>query len=152
MGAGSYPAGFGMAGVDPAFMPPSPVTPTIAAIQFDPATRQHVQNADGTMAEAHPVDALVVNLLFYEQGSVKSAPTLGQRIRARCNRVDPAKVPAIVTEEVRAVLLPLIQAGDIDLISVDTDTSTPGRLLDAVTYRNLRAPGAPTLTARSNAQ
>ena len=141
MGAGSFPAGMGGAGVDPSYVPLSaPAYTPPRALMFDPRVRQFVQNADGSMADVHPVDAQVVYLLFFEAKSSPSQPALGTRIRKRITRVNPKQIPAIVLDEVKTTLGKLIAAGDITLVSVTVDQNSPGAVFYTVSYVNLRDP------------
>lgn len=146
MGAGTFSAGSGGAGVDPGYVPPPPPAYTLPrALKFDPSVRQFVQNADGSMADIHPVDAQVAYLLFFEAGSSPSQPTLGTRIRQRTTRVNPKQVPAIVLDEVRSALGKLIAAGDVRLVTVTVDQTSPGAIFYTVSYVNLRDPATDIL-------
>lgn len=145
MGAGQYPAGafpggpFERAGVDPVWVGAPPAPPArIRAVKFDPATRTFVMNADGTMYDIHPIDQQVALLLWVERGSMPSAATVGQRIRARIARVSPGQIPNIVRDEVRSTLSALIAAKAIQLLRVDVKTFAGGRTELAVFYRNLQ--------------
>lgn len=142
MGAGSFGAGLGHAGMDPLILlAPPPVIVTPRALKFDPRTKQFVRNADGQMADVHPIDQAVAFLLWVEQNSVPSRPSLGARVRARTARADPRLIPGIVTDEVTTTLRPLANRGDITLLSVVVDTATnPGLVAYAATYVNLRDP------------
>lgn len=152
MGAGSFPAGFGPAGADPVYVAGAVIPPVLPrALKFDPQTRRFVQNADGSMADIHPVDQQVIFLLFFERGSIPSQPTLGTRLRARIERLDPRKVPGVALDEVKQALNPLILAGDVRLVSVVSDTTFPARGLFVVTYVNLRDPATNILTPLANA-
>ncbi len=139
MPAGSSPAGAGPAGFDPTVTSPPSDPATTRALRFDLATRRFVEDGTGGFVDVHPVDQKVALLLGTEQGSLPSTPTLGQRYRKRVNGIDPKKIPAVVLDETRVTLAPLIAAGDIVLLDVQTDASIRGRVVIAVTYRNLRS-------------
>jgi hypothetical protein len=114
------------------------------ALQFDPNKRRYIQNADGTMAELDTVDASVTLLLGIEYGSIGTAPTFGQKLRAVLNRVSPARQQTIAFQEVARVLSAHITAGDIALLSVTVQPSNSlGQLAVFVKYQNLRASGQP---------
>jgi hypothetical protein len=151
MPAGSYGAGVGPAGYDPATQSPaSEVAPT-RALRFDLATRRFVEDGAGGFKDIHPVDQKVAFALGTEQGTLPSVPTFGQRYRARVNGIDPKQIPAVVADETRVVLGDLLAAGDIALLSVETDASVRGRVLIAVTYANLRDPNRTRVTFRTQA-
>lgn len=141
MGAGSFPAGRGRAGFDPAYLPPAPQVITLPrALEYDPSIRGYTMNADGTFVDLHPVDQQVAFLLFPEQGSVPSENDLGTRLRKRLERCDPAQIPNIALDEVRTALKAPIAAGDVLLVSVTTDATVRGRVITKVIYVNLRLP------------
>lgn len=156
MGAGSFPAGEGFAGFDPGYTPPAAplALRTPVAIEYDPATRTYVvQASDGTLVEIHPIDQQVAILLTIEDGSVPSTTGTGARFRKLVARADPANIPGIALNEAKRVLADLITSGDIELVSVTTDTSVPGRVYIYVEYKNLRLASAPnrTVTVASHA-
>jgi hypothetical protein len=145
MPAGSSGAGVGPAGYDaPVTSPASDITRT-RALRYDLATRRFVEDGTGGFVDVDPIDQKVALLLGTEQGTVPSVPTLGQRYRKRVNGIDPKAIPNVVLDETRVVLAPLLAAGDIALLDVQTDASFRGRVLIAVTYRNLRSAVATTL-------
>ena len=142
MGIGIFQAGRGKAGTDPVQDPsaPSAATAYPRALKLDLQQRAYVINADGTLADVHPIDASVVHLLGIEQGAIASAKSFGHRLRTRLNRISPLLIPTTAEDEVRAVLSPLISGRDILLVAVAVDASTAGKILIAVTYTNLRDP------------
>jgi hypothetical protein len=150
MPAGSYGAGFGGAGFDPIVVSDSTLGAPTRALRYDLATRRFVEDGTGGFVDVHPIDQKVAFLLGTEQGSLPSVPTLGQRYRARVNGIDPRLIPAVVLDETRLVLAPLLAAQDIELLDVQTDAASfRGRVVIAVTYRNLRDPLHPVLTFRT---
>jgi hypothetical protein len=142
MGAGSFPAGYGPAGFDPAFVPdvrPAPFMPR--ALVYQPTTQRfELFDKNGNQVDIHPVDQIVAVRCFIERGSSPSNPTLGDRLRALTARKDPRQVPQIALQEVRRLLGDLVTAGDIKVTSVYVDQSIPGRKQFAITYVNLRDP------------
>lgn len=147
MGAGQFPAGLRkqQAGLDPQVLTPTAAVPAFpTALKFNPQTRQYIQNADGTMAEIDTVDASVALLLGIQYGSLVTAATFGQKLRAVLDRIPPARQQTVAMQEVARVLGPHITAGDIKLISVTVQPSNAlGQLAVFVTYQNLRASGQP---------
>ena len=135
-------AGVGPAGFDAPVVSPASNTTRTRALRYDLATRTFVEDGTGGFVSTDPIDQKVALLLGTEQGTVPSVPTLAQRYRKRVNGVDPKQIPAIVLDETRIVLAPLIAAGDIQLLDVQTDASFRTRVLIAVTYRNLRSGNA----------
>lgn len=61
--AGDYDYGEDDYGDDVPELAPSPARPALRALFFDPATRQHAMDADGSFKQIHPVDAAVINAL-----------------------------------------------------------------------------------------
>jgi hypothetical protein len=139
MPAGSLGAGVGPAGYDPPVTSPASDPTRTRALRYDLATRTFVEDGTGGFVSIDPIDQKVALILGTEQGSVASVPTLGQRYRARVNGIDPKQIPAVVLDETRIVLAALISAGDIALLDVQTDAHVRGRVVIAVTYRNLRS-------------
>lgn len=147
MGAGQSHAGLRLqrAGLDPQNLTATVAIPDYpTGLQFDPNKRRYIQNADGSMAELDTVDASVTLLLGIEYGSVGTAPTFGQKLRAVLNRVTPARQQTIAFQEVARVLSAHITAGDIALRSVTVQPANSlGQMAVFVTYQNLRASGQP---------
>lgn len=141
-GAGSSPAGATPAGLDVVVQAPTQRAPAPAALRLDLGTRDFVV-IDGAYAELHPVDQEVLLALGIEKGKLASTPDVGNRIR-RNRRVAPAILETVVRNDVRLDLAHLLDAGKIELLAVDVDTSVRGQTKVAITYRNLRLnPGAP---------
>jgi hypothetical protein len=166
MGAGVYPAGYGPAGLDvvlpPGASPPVGLTPiqyypralgvsTPLVLAYNPQVLGFVQNADGTLQGVHPIDQQVALALFIEYGSIKSAPTVGSKLRALLNRVDPNRAQAIAGGEIARCLGTLIAQNAILLLNLRLEQSNPGRWLVAVAYTNLKDPrynpGNPALSS-----
>jgi hypothetical protein len=77
VGAGSFPAGFGPAGVDPvvASEPSGPFTPP-AAIYIDLGTAD-AKVVAGVWQSMHPVDQAVQLSFGVRRGTIRSAPNVG---------------------------------------------------------------------------
>lgn len=155
MGAGTFPAGFGLAGLDPVqppgASPPVGLTPiqnyqqalgvsTPLVLAYNPQVLGFVQNADGTLQGVHPIDQQVALALFIEYGSIASAPTVGSKFRALLSRVDPKRAKAIASGEVGRCLGRLIAQNAIVVLNVLLDQSVPGRWVIALAYTNLLDP------------
>lgn len=154
MGAGEFPAGFGLAGADPL----NPVSDTIygrapaRAIFFDLLTRRFV--FDGSRArDMHPITQRAIFLIGIELGSVPSSPTVGNRFRKRLSRVPAAKMDAIALDETKVAWKALLDSGDIAILSVATDSKTQrGRVTIAISFVNLRDPKTDRRNPGLNAQ
>lgn len=141
--AGHAPAGVGIPVQTGAPPPRSP----FAAPCYDLASRQVLQNADGSFQSIHPVDLKARLALGVLLGTISSAPTVG------CDWSAPRQTstaPKELENDVNVALASLIQNGDVKLVAVSIDQSVPGRTLRLVDYLNLRLPGsaARTLTGR----
>ena len=132
-------AGIGPAVVGPALAPstaPSPGKQWGAPV-YDLATRQILQNADGSFPSMHPVDVQVLIALGVKLGSIPSKPTAGSGNSAL--RQD-SKAAAALTNDVTVALSALVKRGDIRVVGVTIDMSIQGRTIRSVDYLNLRLP------------
>jgi phage gp46-like protein len=145
MGAGSFPAGLGGAGLDPVYLPTPAAQPLPPrALFYDPRLRQFsLTDALGNQFDVHPVDQIVALRLTSYQGQSTSQTTLGTRLRTISQGLSPDRAQQLAQTEVQRVLQDLIDAGDIRLISVVADVSVYSRTQFAVTYVNLRDPANP---------
>lgn len=105
------------------------------ALQFNPQTRQHVLNADGSMASLHPVDAHVVNALFIALGKLPASTGSGVALWKIESPHDP-RAQAQATDLVTQALADLIDTRDITLVSVLLETQGEHTTLIAVEYVN----------------
>ena len=135
MGFGSFPCGVGPFGLDPTSETPRRKASRPTALAFDGMRRDFVLDERGQYKGAHPVDAKVFLLLRTVQGSIRSAPDVGQTVGA-IRYIDEQRIQAQVEDRVRRVLAPLVAAGEIAVRSIEVDTSTRGRILFAVDYVN----------------
>jgi hypothetical protein len=140
MGAGTFPAGFAGAGANPVQAPSTSQNKATRppALYFDPGARGFLTAPDGSLVAAHPVDQSVALAMFFDEGSIPSAPKTGNRFRKLLNRVDPARIDAIVQSEAQRVLGRFIARGDIVLQSVKAQMEQHGRFYVTVAYINLR--------------
>lgn len=149
MGAGAFPAGRGLAGLDPVAAPsPAPGrTPAPSALYYDPATRAFAVDTDGNpVGGMLPVDQAVALALAVPLGAIASVPDQGIGLLAAVNAVAPARRAAVATNVVRDHLSSLIRAGAVELLGVEVQAQPPARLMLAVTYRRLQVPSAPPTT------
>lgn len=139
MGAGDFDAGLGLAGEDPlpALTPPRNVQPPVA-LWFDGASADFLlDTGTGLYVPLHPVDQAVALALCIREGTLGSAPEVGNQLRT-IRKLGPTTA-ATADTMVRNALSNLVQNKDIDLRKVEVQTRTPqGALLVAVTYHNLR--------------
>lgn len=150
MGAGDLPAGMEDAGDDITPGAASArVTPFWNALLIDPTTRDFPRDADGNYIALHPVDARVELAMMVVQGTIATAPDLGNALR-NIAYITSSTVKE-VTYEVRNALNDEVLGGNIRIVSIRVDTSIPGRILVELQYVNLRANarGAPTRTVRA---
>lgn len=150
-----FPAGFGLAGLDPVqppgASPPVGLTPlqsyaqalgvaTPLVLAYSPVVQGFVQNADGTLQGVHPIDQQVALALFIPLGSIPSAPKVGANFAGVLSRVDPQRAKAIATSELNRCLASLIAQNSILLLNFDVTVTAPGRFILAVAYTNLKDP------------
>ncbi len=137
MGAGDTPAGDSPAGHDevPAPGPAAKQRPA-GAILYDGARRDYVVGADGQYKTIHWVDQKVALALVIKESDVSAVPTLGSRLR-RIQRGSHLQLQTSAEDAVRLALRPMIEAREVELVSVEVTTPTRGRLLVAISYRNL---------------
>ena len=137
-GAGTFGAGLEPAGLDPvgAFSPKPSLGTQPRALLFNITTRQHVINADGTMASVHPVDQRVTLALGVKLGSIPSAPGVGNKLRT-ITRGSLAQLTAQANDYVEQALIAMTTAKEISVISIGVFAPQPGQLIVQVTYTNL---------------
>lgn len=138
MGFGSYPAGFGPAGMDPTAASGAPLPLKEGAPAFDGNTRNFVQDAaNGDFARQHPIDAKFFNRIRTRLGSVRSVPGLGQGVGNQ-QWIDPKTELAFVTDQVNLASADMVEAGEIALRGVTVDLTVRGRVAFQVDYTNLQ--------------
>lgn len=144
---GLFTAGFGTTpfAADAVAPPSAPLATSVpAALTFDQKSRSFLQNADGTMASAHPVDQEVALALGIEWGTIASAKDVGHKFRKILRASGPSTVAAVKDEVNRVLARPLARK-DIALLGVDVDTTkVRGRILVFVRYKNLRTTAVQT--------
>lgn len=139
--AGLTLAGTQLAGAEALPALSAPVKRTaITAILYTPSTRAFSPNV-----AMHPVDQAVSIALTVALGALKSVP--GQGIAKVSLRAPAATLNRRALDAVRAAIKRQLDAGDIQLLSVEPiiDSSSSGRLILAVSYRNLRTNTTPTV-------
>lgn len=144
MPAGTTYAGAGPAGADPvgALSAPAILIQTSNAALWDVATKSVLVDAtSGLVKRIHWVDQAVALALGIPIGSLSSQPTLGHTLRL-IKRGDGPTLKAEVDDAVRLALKTLLDAGDIVVISVVTTTPIRSQIVVAVSYMNMRLPGA----------
>lgn len=134
-GFGELPCGAAPCGLGAAVQTPPRRRSVPQALAFDGPRRNFVIDERGQYKGAHPVDAKVFLLLRTVQGSIRSAPDVGQTVGA-ITHIDQQTIQADVEDRVRRVLAPVVAAGEILVRSVVVDTSTPGAIFFAVNYVN----------------
>lgn len=136
MGAGSFAAGLGLAGLDPLppANPPRNVSPP-AALYFDGASRGFPLDAQGHYLGIHPVDQAVAVALIVSLGSLSSAPEVGAAFTS-IKRVGPSTV-ATATDYANRALATLVQAKKIQILGIVVTTPTRGSIVVTVSYVNL---------------
>ena len=149
MGIGDYPAGEEPAGDDIPSVTPSAVRSRPLALQFDPVSRAHLIDSEtGRYVELHPVDAKVVNALFWTLKKIPGVPGSGagwDRIKSpyAINAAETAK------DVVKVALRPMTQAKDITIISIRYEPQRETASFCEVSYVNHRKDSA-TVTRRVN--
>ncbi len=139
MGAGTFPAG-SPAGFDPVYKPASaapPISPR--ALKYDPSIRQFVlYDERGNLIDVDPVDQIVALRLTTFVGQSGSQPDLGTKLLQITANISPERIPQAAQNEVARVLADIVAAGDVRLVSVDTQVGPNGRYIFLVSYVNLR--------------
>lgn len=139
--AGTFPAGFGPAGVTPVYKP-LPATPLAVprAVKYDPSVKGYVLTDNtGNIADVHPIDQIVATRATTEQGQSGSDLTLGQKILARWKFTFPDQKLAVATQEMNETFADLIEAGDISDLNVALSVNVNGAKVVILKYHNLRS-------------
>lgn len=135
-GAGGSAAGTGPAGFSPIDAPsPSKVGSPPRATNYDPVIRDFTTTS-GFYDAVHPIDQAVVLALMIEQGSLKSAPTVGQRYR-KAKRASGAAFTSEIEDLTRQALKRLTDTQKIKILSIEVDAKTRGQTRVQVSYMNL---------------
>lgn len=142
MSAGFSPAGYVPAGFSPGVVPePLPAGTPPHALYLDPSVMDFPRGDDGRYLSVHPVDQKVELRLLVQQGSIRSAPTLGSTLRdiAIGTREAMTRAARVIVD---AALSDLVSAGEVEVVSVVAFASAPNRARVEVQYRNLLLPDA----------
>lgn len=137
MGAGSFAAGLGLAGLDP--LPPQNqprnVSPP-AALYFDGASKGFPLDSNGHYLSIHPVDQAVALALLVKLGSLASAPEMGAAF-ASITKILPSTV-ATATGYANTALQTFVTNQQIKILDIAVTTGSPkGSFSVTVTYINL---------------
>lgn len=134
MGAGSYGAGLGPAGHDPATTTARTTRTLPRALKLDPESRDYVVE-DGFLADEHPVIHRAKHLLAIRRRSLASAPNVGFPSDALAFATeDSARTEA--EDAAHLALKVLIDAADLRIDGVTVDEPFTGKIYIDVT--NLR--------------
>jgi hypothetical protein len=136
MGAGSSPLGAAPAGFDELAATAASLVKRPAALKIDGQTKDFVSDGAGGYETVHPVDAKFFNRLRIAQGSISSAPGLGQGISS-LQWIDPLTINAFVTDQVTLATQDMVDAGEVKIHQILVDTQTRGRVMFQVDYTNL---------------
>lgn len=90
----------------------------------------------GRYLSRHWVDSAAYFYLRIEQGSIKSAPQIGQRI-TKIKYIDKHSAPSLVSDLVLEAWAPLLSRGVIRVVSIPVDLSHPGAIFYQANYVNL---------------
>lgn len=139
-GAGDSSAGTGPAGFAPIgpFSTRKTTTPP-RATNYNPFTKDFTTSVTNGVAlydAIHPVDQQVILALSIPLGSLKSAPTVGHRLR-EVNRLSGPQLERAVQDRIRLALKSLVDRGKISILSVEVDVHVSGQLKVATSYQNL---------------
>lgn len=144
---GAGVCGEGDAGEDEPIPAASMRRATPAAVLWDPELRYTLLDGDGRPTEIHPVDAWVIYQLGLEYGSIPASPATGNRIRKALAAVSADQRQQTAYYETRVALQQGIDAGDVELLSVEVDV--PRKDLVTTRYRNRKLSDDRTLIRRS---
>lgn len=134
---GDLNAGEGMGGEGIAAPLPSPVLTRPRALKFDPSTRTHTKNANGTYADLHPVDAVVALCIFVASGQVKSASKLGLNWKA-IGSPHHIRAKRTAQDMVKLALAEPLKRKDITIMSIEFETRGAYTVMLVVNYVNER--------------
>lgn len=136
MGAGDDLAGNLPAGDDLTFLlPPGRVVPAWQGLLLDTETRDYPIDANGFYIPLHPIDVRVRNAMIVIAGSIKTAPSVGNKILAE--RFITSQSVTNARYEVNRVLKDEIAAGNIEIVDLTvTEQGTSGLRVE-LSYYNL---------------
>jgi hypothetical protein len=107
-----------------------------ASLAFDGSTRDYMRDpVTGFYLSRHWVDSAAFFWLFVEQGSVRSAPGIGQTI-TKIRYIDNTTTQQ-VQDRVLSAWSGLLSRGVIQVVSIDVDLSIRGTILYQANYKNL---------------
>ena len=136
--AGDMDAGEGMGGEAMPVPVASPIITRPRALRFDPTTRTHLMNDDGTTyAELHPVDAVVANAIFITARGLKSAPGLGTEWKSIGSPHHP-RAKRTAQDMIKRALAGPLKRKDITIVSIEFETRGAYTTMLVVNYINER--------------
>lgn len=135
--AGEYLAGDEDAGDPFASAEPSEPRARPAALYFDPRTRRHTLEDDGSFTTLHPVDAAVELAMFMVQGRIVASPTTGNALD-RTGSPHDIRARRKVEDAVRLALKALVDRGDITIESIDFEVHGAYAKFVGLSYTNMR--------------
>lgn len=137
MGAGNFPAGTGPAGLDPVISsrPRDPI-PIISSLAVDGLTKDYQLDAAGRYVGVNWVDNAAFTLLRIAEGSVKSAPAVGETV-SKIRYIDQVKIQAQVEDRVKVAWRDLLSRNLVEIVDIILDLTVAGRIMYVVNYRNL---------------
>lgn len=148
MGAGSFGAGLGPAGLSPNTTGPVIGTSAPNAIRFEGSTRDWVLESDGSgkFVPVTPNEQGVVLALSINKGDLKSSPTTGNDL-GKIQYTGGNDLGAIVTNAVMNSnpIARLVAANSVSIDTIRYQVSPTGKLSVAVYFRDLDADPTKTL-------
>lgn len=135
--AGEYDYGEDDYGDPPAELAASAVPPKLSALFFDPATRRHVLNGDGSFAQIHPVDAKFINAINVAREKFPSVKDTGAAFWKLGSPYDP-RAQRKCEDWAKQATKEIVAAGDASLDGVVFEPHGPNGAFIEVSYTNLR--------------
>lgn len=149
IGAGGYKAGLGGAGFAPvASLSDKLVVDAPRAVNYDPQIKSFT-STNGYYDSIHPVDQAVDLALTIPLGSIKSSPTTGNTFHL-IGRQSGVRLAKDAEDRARMALKRITDAGQIQILAIDVDTSVISQVKIQVTYQNLVTKAKPR-TSTNNA-
>lgn len=136
MGAGEFPCGTTPCGLDGLVSTGRTRPEPPAALGFDGQTKDFMLDARGRYVGEHPVDAKVFLIVRTALRSMRSAPMTGQTL-TEMQYIEPLTIQSLTENKLTTALAAVVAAGEIQIHSIDVDTSVPGRLAARLNYTNL---------------
>ena len=113
------------------------VGPKLQALFFDPATRTHAINADGTYQQIHPVDARMINAINIAREKFLAVKDTGAAFWKLGSPYDP-RAQRKCEDWAKQATKEIVDAGDASLDGVVIEPHGPNGAFIEVSYTNLR--------------